>query len=495
MRVLKAFYKPALKGLFFLLLLLQAGCMVGPNYQKPDVLMPQKFVEEKQNMVAVCDGDFYQWWKRFEDSFLDGLIQEAVKANFDMRLALERIIQARAQFRIRNADLWPNFDFNAVATRSRNSQNFFDSPSSDVSEVSIMENFFMVGFDAVWELDFFGKFRRARRAAYNQWEAIVEDAQNVLISIVSEVALNYVTVRAFQRKIEIELQKIQLDKEELGLKEDLSQAGLNDEIAVESSQSVLERNRANIPSLKTSLKQAIYALAFLLGRQPESLVCEFDHTGKIPCGIDKVPIGLPSDLLRRRPDIKRAERQLAAATEQIGVAVADFFPRISLTGTTIAGGQLFGSTYGWQSKNLNNLFDTNSLTWSVGPSIFWNIIDFGKIRANVAVQNSLQKQALINYEKTVIASLQDVEGALIAYFEEQKRRFSIEEQLASDKRSLQLAQDLFQAGLTSELPVIEAKKKVLDSEDSLIDSEQALTSDLIALYKALGGNWECYYSP
>lgn len=480
-------------SLFFLFIFL-SGCMVGPNYQQPDIPMPQRFVEERTDPVAVCNDDFYQWWKRFDDPYLNDLIQEAIGANFDMRIAVERIFQARAQYRIRSADLWPEFNFNAVATRTRNSQNFFDT-ASGTSNVAVMENFFMVGFDAVWELDFFGKFRRAKRAAYAQWEATIEDAQNVMLSIIAEVARNYVSIRAFQRRIELDLQKVSLDKEELVLRKALFEAGLNSEVEVANAKANLERNKSTVPNLETSIKQGIYGLAFLLGRQPESMVCEFEHTGIIPCGRDRVPVGLPSELLRRRPDIRRAERQLASATEQIGVAVADYFPRISLTGTTVAGGQLVGSTWGFQSKQLNNLFSSGSQTWSVGPSILWNIIDFGRIRGNVAYQTSLQREALIVYEQTVVASLKDVEGALVAYFEEQKRLYSLTEQIIADQRSLQLALDLFQAGLSSELNVITARQQLLDSEIQQVDSEEALTSNLIALYKALGGNWECSYSP
>jgi outer membrane protein TolC len=193
--------------------------------------------------------------------------------------------------------------------------------------------------------------------------------------------------------------------------------------------------------------------------------------------------------------VRSAERQLAAATEQIGVAVAALFPEITLTGNTFSGGALAGSAIGYESGTINKLLQSSSNFWSVGPALRWDMIDFGRTRANIAVQTSLQKQALLTYEQTVIASLRDVEGALVAYFDEQKRLASFAEQVIADKRSLQLTEDLYQAGLASDLAVLEARKMLIASESSLVGSEQSLTSDLIALYKALGGHWECCSLP
>jgi multidrug efflux system outer membrane protein len=471
-----------------------AGCMVGPNYRRPEVSMPTKYEENKPE-VAAADEDFLHWWKELDDPLLNSLIDEAVQGNYDFKIAIEKILQARAQYRIESSYLWPSFDFNAVATRSRYSQNFFTT-ASGASVLPKYQDLYILGFDAVWELDFWGKFRRAKRAALYQWEAIKEDAQNVLISMISEVALNYVNIRALQKQIELTKEKIRIGERIVILTNDLFMAGLASEIQLENLVALLESNRAQIPQMETSLKQTTFALAYLLGKQPEGLEAQFATVAPIPSGLHKVPVGLPSDLLRRRPDIRASERQLAAATEQIGVAVADLFPHVSLTGNTFSGGQLLGSTWGYQSSSFSNLLSGGSNTWSVGPSFFWNIIDFGRIRANIDVQNSLQRQALLNYEQIVISALKDVEGALVAYFEEQKRRRDFANEVIAYGRSLQLSEDLFLAGLVSEIDVLNAKKLLIDSESSLISSEQSLTNDLIALYKALGGSWEkCCASP
>jgi NodT family efflux transporter outer membrane factor (OMF) lipoprotein len=477
--------------------------MVGPNYKKPEIAMPAKFIEEKKEEAASSDCDLCQWWKQFNDPQLDALLAEALVANYDFRIALEKIHQARAQYRIERSYLWPEIDLNAVGTRSLISQNYLfgsragtsSTTSGSTSGSLPFLNLFQVGFDAIWELDFWGKFRRAKNAAHDQWEATIEEANAVLITVISEVAIDYVTIRALQQKIDLTRKKIEADIGELDLADVRFEAGLGDEIQVDTLLATLEADSATLPVLETSLKQTIYALAFLLGRQPESLATEFNEIKPIPSGLAKVPVGLPSDLLRRRPDVRQAERQLAAATEQIGVAFADYFPHISLTGTTFAGGSEGGASYGFQSERLNNLFTAKSHYWSVGPSIIWNLIDFGRIRANVAVQNSIQKQALLSYEQIVVSSLKDVESALVAYFEEQKRNALIHDQVIADLRALELTEDLYQAGLANESQVLEARKTVFDAESALVDSDQAVTSDLISLYKALGGNWECSYSP
>jgi len=493
-----------MKRYLLALLLMLSGCMVGPDYHPPETAMPSQFTEAKGAMAeGSSNNDLCQWWKQFDDPFLNGLIEEAVQANIDFRIAVEKIIQARAQYCVQASYLWPEIDLNAVAVRSRNSQNFFSStntasgtPTSGTSSIlPTFQNFFEIGFDAIWEFDLFGKFRRSKRAAYDSWEASKEDAQDVLISVVSEVARSYVMICALQNSIDLTINKIQADEEELSLTIELFEAGLTNEIQVEGMVANLESDKAALAVLQTSVKTAIYGLAVLLGRQPETLVSAFNEIRPIPIGWDKVPVGLPSDLLRRRPDIKRAERQLAAATEQIGVAVADLFPHVSLTGTTFSGGQLAGSGYGYESGTFHKLFKPTSRQWSIGPAIRWDLIDFGKTYGNIAIQNSLQKQALLTYEQTVLHSLQDVEGALVAYFQEEKRKNCFSDQVDAFKRSLQLAEDLYTAGLSNEQQVLDARKTLLDAQNSLIGSQQALTSDLIALYKALGGNWECSYTP
>jgi outer membrane protein TolC len=229
------------------------------------------------------------------------------------------------------------------------------------------------------------------------------------------------------------------------------------------------------------LLRVIYALAVLLGKQPEQLGNTFEEIKPIPSGIGKVPAGLPSDLLRRRPDVRKAERQLAAATEQIGIAVSGLFPHISLT----------GNRYGRESNRTKNLLSFPSSYWTIGPSINWDLIDFGKTTGQIDTSKSLQRQALLSYEQTVITSLQDVEGALVSYFEEQKRNHFLKNKVNANQEAFNLTKDLFQSGLADEINALEASKTLISAEISLTQSNQSIVSDLIALYKALGGNWTC----
>jgi multidrug efflux system outer membrane protein len=225
-----------------------------------------------------------------------------------------------------------------------------------------------------------------------------------------------------------------------------------------------------------------------LGREPEGLAEMMREPRSIPSSNDRVPVGLPSDLLRRRPDIRQAERQLAAATEQIGSAVADLFPRIALTGISFGGGNA-GSQVGFEAFKLDKLLEWPSRAFSVGLNLNWNLLDFGRVRGQIDVQNSLQRQALLTYEQTVIGSLKDVESALVAYFEEEKRQNSFQQQVFADARGLEITQSLFTIGLANEIQVLDARRKLIQSESSLVESQQFLTGDLISLYKALGGHW------
>ncbi len=486
-----------------------SGCMVGPNYETPEICMPEAFVEEKLSEEAEpsSECDLSCWWKQFNDPLLDSLIAEAVENNYDYAIALEKIEQARAQYRIENSYLWPEFDFNAISTRNRNSQNLIaptsgapTPPGGAKSTLPQFSNFFLLGFDAIWEFDFFGKFRRARESAFYSWEAYIDAAQNVLITVISEVALYYTNIRAIQEQIQLTLKKIEADERELTLQKDLQQAGLLSQIQVDAQISSLETTRATLPTLYASFKQTIYGLSYLLGRQPEKLTAEFDTAGSIPFAAGKVPVGLPSDLLKRRPDVRQAERQLAAATAEIGYYVADLFPRVSLTGSTFGGGTFTGgvgggSAAGWESTKLGSLLKTASSFFSVGPALNWDLIDFGRTRGNIGVQTSIAKQAELSYEETVILALKDVESALIAYFQEQRRIAFLGHEVAANQEALALTEDLLDAGLASEIQVLDAKKTLIDSELSFVSSEQSLAGDLISLYKALGGDWACSSTP
>jgi NodT family efflux transporter outer membrane factor (OMF) lipoprotein len=468
------------------------GCKVGPNYQEPTLSMPAVFEGQGEKLQ---DEELCHWWKGFNDPLLNSFVEEAALLNFDVRIAVEKIVQARALYRIQGSYLWPEIDLNVSATRSRFSENVFTTGTNIESVASgnesgatrgafgqdPVQSLFQVGFDAIWELDFWGKFRRDKQASYDEWQATGWQAQEVLLLTISEVIRNYISIRSLQEQIEIVKKKIEIDARGLYLAEDLFSSGLENDSFVEQWKALLERDLSVISPLKAACAQSIYALAILLGKEPEGFSAVLEEIKPIPLYVGKVPGGVPSELLRRRPDIRMQERLLAAATERIGVAVADLFPHIFLTGNGI----------GYESNEQNNWLASASRYWTIGPSINWNILNFGRVKGQIGAANSLQRQALLQYEQAVISALQDVEGALVSYFEEEKRNTHLYAQKMSYQRTWILTKDLWNAGLSSELKMLQTYADLLDSETSFVQSIEAKMGDLVALYKAAGGDWEC----
>jgi multidrug efflux system outer membrane protein len=484
-----------------------SGCKVGPDYYPPSDPMPVEYREDQKDKTATtCDENLFRWWRIFNDPYLDQLLEEAIHGNFDYRIALEKVCQARSQYWIQVTQLLPELVSDAQASRFRTSQSFVnantnitpiipptpDSPAAiTTTSISPIRNFFQVGFDAIWEIDFFGGLRRSAASAYDTWEATVEDARAVKLLILSETANTYAIIRGYQRKIDIAVQTIELNQNLYRLAEIRFKAGLGSEQDYQTAYATVETDKANLLELQTLLKVNIYSLGVLIGRQPESLMDDFQIEMPIPYSEDRIPVGLPADLLRRRPDIRSAERNLAAATEQIGVAVAELFPKVSLTGSSssFAANPLQGANIGYSSDKLNKLFKPASRVWGIGGIVTFPVFDWGNRLSGVRVQASLEQQAYLNYQKIVVTALQEVEQALLSYFNEQMRVQDLNNATRGYARNLQLVTDQFEAGLIDFTQVLIAQQFWLNSENAWIDSQQALTTDLIAIYKAMGGDW------
>lgn len=377
--------------LFLGLVFLIGSCKVGPNYHTPKVEVPDAYSEEQNNKTFVpSDEDLAAWWTIFNDPFLNDLLAETVSYNFDYRIALEQVYQARAQYWVQFTQILPEIDFDAQATRFRQSQAFLSSQttstqkaaktnnttantaaaaaSTSSSSVHPINNFFQLGFDAIWEIDLFGKLQRTAEAAYDTWEATAETARDVKITVLSEVANTYVLICAYQKKVNLSAQIVNTNEGLLALSADRFQSGLTNEQELESLRASLETDKAALKVLQILLKQNIYSLAILLGRLPESLVELFEVERPIPMAGGKVPTGLPAELLRRRHDIRSAERQLASATEEIGVAVAQLYPSVSLIGSSssFAANPLQGANIGYSSDTASKLFSGPARIWGVG---------------------------------------------------------------------------------------------------------------------------------
>lgn len=455
------------------------GCKVTGDYTPPQTTSPESFnklavdspvTSALKNSSATLDS----WWKTFNDPMLDSLIERAAASNLDVRLAESRIREARAQRRFVKADELPRLDAAGAYTRRRNSENTVGSFGSDESY-----DLFQAGFDASWELDLFGRVSRSVEAADAELAASVEARNAVLVSLLAELALNYIDYRATQINLDIAQRAVVAQESTLSLTESRFAAGLIGELDVARAKAQLETRRSQVPPIKVSMAQSAHRLATLLGKPAGSLDGELMPPAPLPVIGPEIAVGVPADMLRRRPDVRRAERQLAAATARVGVATADLYPRIALNGTL-----------GVQSSQFADLFDINSRYWSIGPSVTWQVFDAGRVRANISVQDARVEQSLTQYEQIVLASYEESENAMVGFLREQARRAALAASVDANRRALSLAEQLYSSGLADFLNVLDAQRSLFVAEEALTLSEQAVVSNLISIYKSLGGGWE-----
>ncbi len=397
-----------------------------------------------------------------------------------MRIAQARVREARAQYSGAFADLWPTVDASGSYARFRQSEH---SPVLGTMPmpggVKFEDGVYQAGFDAAWEIDVFGGKRRAVEAAKSQLSAAEFGRRDVLVTLLSEVARNYVDLRGYQKRLAIANQNIEAQENSLAITQNRFTNGLATDLDVQQAKTVLATTRAEVPTLESAIQTTTHRIEVLLGQQPGALQTELAEAAPIPAQPPQVPVGLPSELLLRRPDVSRAERQLAAATANIGVAKSDLFPKFYLTGSV-----------GSESISSSDWFTSGSRFWSVGPTVQWRIFDAGRIRANIKVQNARQEQALAAYEQTVLMAFEEVENNLVLYAKEQVRRRSLEDAVRSSQETLHLANQLYANGLVDFIHVLDAERSLYQAQDALVQSDRAISANLIALYKSLGGGWE-----
>jgi NodT family efflux transporter outer membrane factor (OMF) lipoprotein len=459
-----------------LLAALLAGCTVGPDYHPPKTAVPPKWVSPQAGGQTNAPAPEAAWWKAFHDAELESLLRRAAQSNLDLHAAVARVREARATARVVSAAFWPSADAAASYARDRYSATGFPPFPPGVP---LDADVYQAGFDAAWELDVFGGTRRAVEAARANVAAAEFGRRDVLITVLAEVARNYVDARAYQRRLAVANANISAQAELLDLTRDRFTHGLTGELDVQQADALLASTRAQAPRFESGFRAAVYQLSLLLGRPPGALLDELTNAAPIPAAPPDVPLGLPADLVLRRPDVQRAERRLAAATALVGAATADLFPKFSLTGTV-----------GLQSISAGDWFSGGSRFWSAGPTVQWRIFEAGRIRANIRVQNARAARALAAYEQSMLAAFTDVETALTAYAKEQTRRQSLDHAAQANQQAVALATDLYRHGLADFLRVLEAQRSLYQSQDALIQSERAVSANLIALYKALGGGWD-----
>jgi outer membrane protein, multidrug efflux system len=454
---------------------LLASCMVGPNYRRPEVPVPSTWRQGEQPRVGVGIAPVTAWWQTFQDPVLDRLVQRAVTANLDLKVATARVREARAIRGVTAADRVPTIEAAGTAARVRDSEHVLPRPPGFDFE----HGFFLVGVDASWELDFWGRVRRSVEAADAAVDAAEDSRRDVLVILLAEVARNVTEVRGAQQRLVIARQNIQTQQESVELTRVRFEAGLGTEVDVAQARTLLATTQAQVPILEAVRDTAIHRLGVLIGESPGTLVDELRQADRIPTGPPSVPVGLPSELLRRRADVRRAERDLAATTARIGVATADLFPRFTLTGTL-----------GLAATDAADVFTEASRFWSIGPQLVWPLFAGGRIRANIRVEEARQEAALAHYELAVLAALEDTETALVRYGQEQARHEALARAVDASLLAVRLSQELYTRGLQDFLTVLDSQRALYSTEDQLVQSEQAVTANLIALYKALGGGWE-----
>lgn len=451
-------------------LALLAGCSVGPDYERPATKAPAAWGEAVDRSTA----DLSRWWTVFNDEALNRLVERAVKANHDLKIAAARIEESRAQAGAIFARVLPQVDTVDSYSKSRSSPN-----AQPFRLDQIYQSRYKVGFDASWEIDLFGGGRRRIEAAEADIGSWIENRRAVLVTLLGDVGTNYVGLRGNQLLLAVLRQNAATARGTVEITQARLAAGVATTFDLARAEALLASAEAALPDVEVALRQTVHRLGVLLGLPPEALSAELAAVAPIPSAPARVVVGLPSELLLRRPDVRQAERRLAVATATIGVAVSELYPRISLTGA-----------FGLDSLGSSDLLQWKSRAWSLGPSIRWPIFAAGRLLAQVDVEEARTQQALFSYEKAVLVALEDVENALVSYLREGDRRKSLEAAVAADRKSVELADDLYRKGLTSFIDVLDAQRALYGAQAELARSQAKVTLDLVALYKALGGGWE-----
>ena len=479
-------------GVFTLAALALAGCAVGPNYHTPKLRTPDGYaagaVTQPPQSAAAKEPpqiDLATWWRSLGDPELDSLVERAVQANPDVQIALDRL-QAARTFEIGTiSSLLPAAEASAGAGRGtgsdlgrgRASQQLVSAETgTGYSQINVL-----AGFDAVWEIDIFGKYRREFEAARYDAEAAAAARNAVLVAVISDVARAYVDLRGLQTRSAVLHSAIDVLQKSLDIVNERYQRGITNELDVTLATRELDTLKAQVAQLDSQVEAAKYAVATLLGQYPEDLVRELTPTAMVPSVPPSVQSGAPLELLRRRPDIQQAERELAGATARIGVAVGSLFPQIAVTGAV-----------GYQHQGWGTSPSIGQHIWAAGPAAYWPLLDFGALDAQVQSANLQTRAQLVNYKRVIQAAVQEVDTAVSAYSAQQVSLVSLDGALVASQRAVTLANQRYDRGLTDFLNVVDAERAEFAIEDQYTQTQVAACEQFIALYRGLGGGWENY---
>jgi NodT family efflux transporter outer membrane factor (OMF) lipoprotein len=457
------------------------GFKVGPQYCPPMAPVSDHWIDANDPHVQSVARDYANWWTLFHDPVLDHLVQTASCQNISLQTAGFRILEARAQRDVATGNLFPQQQqANGSYQRGQISKNAYPynliGPAFPGFPYSY--NAWSAGVNASWELDFWGKFRRGIEAADASLRAQIEDYDNVLVLLQAEVATNYVQMRTYAERLKLARQNVALQKQSLAVVDQRFRAGLVTEVDLQQAKYNLANTEALLPNFETGQRQSQNRLCTLMGCPPHDLAAELGSDATVLEAPQEVVVGIPAELLGRRPDVRRAERQAAAQSARIGIAEADFYPQIAITGSI-----------SYQAENLNELFTPGSVAGMVGPGFQWNILNYGRIKNNVRVQDARFQQAVLTYRDTVLRAYEEVEDAVIAFLHEQQRARSLDESARAAARSTDLAMRQYERGLIYFQPLLDSQRVLVQQQDTLSESRGLVLVNLIAVYRALAGGW------
>jgi NodT family efflux transporter outer membrane factor (OMF) lipoprotein len=479
------------------------GCTLGPDFQRPGWASPESWFAGPKETVApahsipIAEPVDPEWWALFRDPQLTGLVQRVAGENLDVKTASIRLTESRAQLGVARAALFPTLNGNASYVRQQASNNGFFAGAPGAAGASAANgasgnsaggirttglkpfDIFQGGFDASWEVDLWGGVARSVESATASTEAATEATRSALLASMAEVARDYIQLRGVQAQLAIARDNVRTARQSLDLTQQRAAGGVTTDLDVANASAQLRTTLAQIPALEQQEAQVINALSLLLGQPPNALRADLQTAKPVPPVPPRVPIGVPSELARRRPDIREAEAQLHAATADIGVAEANFYPSLNLTGS-----------FGLQSLQFSKLFNVNSKQYAVGPGLTIPIFQGGQLRSTLELRKAQQQEAAVNFQKVVLQAWHDVDNALTAYQAEQARRDELIHAVFDNQHALTLAQSRYQQGVADFLTVLDAQRSLLATEQQLADSTTTVSSNLVALYKALGGGWE-----
>ena len=456
-----------------------SGCAVGPDYSRPRADVNDAWMEASP-AISAEPAEIREWWTTFQDPVLTGLVQEAYEQNLTLRAAGLRVIQARAARGLAVGEFFPqqqsiegDYSTNRISKNDRNNPPFDDFETGGVS------------FDATWELDMWGKFRRNIRAADASLLATIADYDDVLVSLVAEVGLTYIAIRTSERRIELARANVAIQRRSLELAESRFRNGAVTALDVTEAKATLADTQATVPDLESSLRTSKLSLCVLLGRTASELDDTLRGGSGIPLPPNQIVVGVPADLLRRRPDVRSAERAAAFQSEQIGIATSDLFPSIAIAGS--AGYE--ASNAGNLSLSADDVFTGDSFVGSFGPTFSWPVLNYGRLKNNIRVQDAAFQQAAVTYQNTVLRAAAEVESALYAFLKAKEQLAFVTESAVNARRSLELSTIQYKEGAVDFLRVDIAAGSVAEKEDTQASIEGLVASNLIGAYKALGGGW------